>query len=230
MNKLMNKEEYKKAYQALVDECDKVLNKIMFENESFKKIINLTSKGVVFKRIGIARENSQYDNIIYWYRVLFKDVINYNGIKIVGFHIMPFQITSNDVKKAEWRYNTDIKEKRKEVLYKHNGMKKKKYYDELKEDLTYIDYDWDVSGNFHKYPDNNFDKLQITLIDQETYINNHNGVGDVLVVKGNPFNDELVNRIRKRKMYFPNIEDKEINNKNQLEDLIKNVLVVLNIK
>ena len=199
-----------KTYEEKANELGKNCDNII------KNINNIECNGTK-----VTIKSFQYANVIYWYRVLFKKpLVHINGKTIIGFHIMPYQITANDIKNAVKNNNENFNEI-------------------ISENINYIDFD-STTCNFHKVPNN---KYQIVLIDQYSYIKfNHNGPGRPTSFIGNidcfKINKSLNNynkiekyiySARKDNMYFPNLLDEEIDNVD-LNKLISEALAYLKEK
>lgn len=171
----MNKNEFQKG-------CLEVVERLKSDSE-FKKIYLSDSDGN-------PNAGSQYEDVVYWYRVMFSDSFEKNNKKIIGFHIMPYQITREDINKA--------------VAQKNNI---KNFNNLIKEDKSYVDYD-NTSGNFHKVIEN---RIQIAFIDKNTV--GHYGVG----VPSKKINftknqrEKYADRLKNDKVYYPNIDDNTTN-------------------
>ena len=91
---------------------------------------------------------SMYAGVIYYYKVIFKKTVTLendseNDRVIKGFHIMPYRINAEDIKKAE------------------KSRQDRRINEFIKSDSSFVNYD-KGSGNFHKVPDGEF---QVVLLD-----------------------------------------------------------------
>lgn len=177
--------------------CQKVIKEICLSDDEFKELI------IPLNDNSLATLSSfQYANVIYWYRVLFKEpMLHDNGKTIFGFHIMPYQITTSDIKRA----------------VKNNYGK---FNEIINSNDKYIDFD-STTCNFHKVPNS---KYQIVLIDEFTHTKyNHNGPGRPVSFEGNidcfkenksASNYEKIDRyikaVKEDNMYFPNLLKNDI--------------------
>ena len=205
-NKITSRKEFN-------TECKNIIDKMLKDNKEFAKIVDHQSSGWGVK---------QYLKVIYWYRVMFKKEIDYNNKKIIGFHIMPYQITENDMKKAEMKYENDG------INYKYDGSCKEPFNIEIKNNKNYVDYDPDAS-NFHKNIDYHF---QIVLIDKSTIGHLGPGINTSNIVFNKDNINSFINSVKKDKVYFPNINEKFNNKDNDIEEiekLINETLKELNI-
>ena len=183
-------------------ECKIIIEKIINENEYFANIVSSYGPGW-----GVG----QYKNVIHWYRVLFKkkNYIKYNDKIIIGFHIMPYQITEDIMISAKMKYGNNIENSNEPFNI------------EIEKNNNYVDYDPDAS-NFHKSIDYNY---QIVLLDKST-IGHLGPAAPTSNIKFIDNKKEFINEVKKEKMYYPNINEKNkhITNIKDIEILVNNVL------
>lgn len=183
--------------------CSDLIEKIKNKHADFKNIVEKHENGY-------ATADSQYDGVVFWHRVIFKESKEHGNRKIKGFHIMPYQIKVDDINKAVDKNVT------------------KPFNIEVIKDNNYVDYDYE-SGNFHKCVDYNF---QIVLIDDRT--KGHYGAGYTKESLGKKTITDMnakkyVNELIKDKVYYPNINQRSITSFSSLEKKIKLVLKELGI-
>ena len=182
--------------------CSELIEKLKNKHDSFKTIVEKNESGY-------AKSRSQYDGVVFWYRVMFNKSFEYKEKNIIGFHIMPYQIKIDDIKRAVDSNN------------------KKPFNVEIIKDINYVDYDSN-SGNFHKNIDYNF---QIVLIDERT--KGHYGAGytneSLNKTISNIDINKYINELIKDKVYYPNINQRSITTYESLERIIILVLKELGI-
>lgn len=183
--------------------CSDLIEKIKNKHAGFK--INVEKN-----ESGYAKSRSQYDGVVFWYRVMFNKSFEYKEKNIIGFHIMPYQIKIDDIKNAVDSNNN------------------KPFNEEVIKDTNYVDYD-STSGNFHKCVDYNF---QIVLIDDRT--KGHYGAGYTKESLGKKTITDMnakkyVNELIKDEVYYPNINQRSITSFSSLEKKIELVLKELGI-
>lgn len=183
--------------------CSELIEKLKNEYAGFK--INVEKN-----ESGYAKSRSQYDGVVFWYRVMFNKSFEYKEKNIIGFHIMPYQIKIDDIKNAVDSNNS------------------KPFNEEVIKDTNYVDYD-STSGNFHKSVDYNF---QIVLIDDRTkghygagYTKESLGKKTITDMNAKKYIKELIDA----KVYYPNINQKSITTYDSLEKKIELVLKELGI-
>lgn len=194
--------------QLFQTKCSELIEKLKNKYESFKIIVEKNESGY-------AKTGSQYDGVVFWYRVIFNKSFEYKGKNIIGFHIMPYQIKTNDIINAI------------------DSNKNKPFNKEVIKDNNYVDYDY-TSGNFHKSIDYNF---QIVLIDKITDNNlnrsRHYGAGYTDESLDKKISDIDINKYIKElidaKVYYPNINQISITNYDSLEKKLILVLKELGI-
>lgn len=194
--------------QLFQTKCSELIEKLKNEHDGFKIIVEKNESGN-------AKSRSQYDGVVFWYRVIFNKSFEYKEKNIIGFHIMPYQIKIDDIKNAVDSNNS------------------KPFNEEVIKDTNYVDYD-STSGNFHKSVDYNF---QIVLIDERTDTklikNRHYGAG----YTEESFNKKItemdikkyINELIAAKVYYPNINQRSITKYDSLEKKIILVLKELGI-
>ncbi len=185
-----------------------------FKREFFKAAKNAVSNAIKNKVINEDKiklppktcgGRGQYAGFIYYYKVTFKEPVKIkNGkdgkdVKVIeGFHIMPYRINAEDMKKAE-------KQSKKKDFNKRVTDKNHK-----DDNSQLVDYD-EGSGNFHKVPDGEF---QVVLLDENA---NPDGPGP----------NTYENRSKNKDMYFPRPDSKNVHKGNDLEQFIKEAMKYL---
>ena len=189
--------------QLFQTKCSELIEKLKNEHDGFKIIVEKNESGN-------AKSRSQYDGVVFWYRVMFNKSFEYKEKNIIGFHIMPYQIKIDDIKNAVDSNNS------------------KPFNEEVIKDTNYVDYD-STSGNFHKSVDYNF---QIVLIDDRTkghygagYTKESLGKKTITDMNAKKYIKELIDA----KVYYPNINQRNITTYDSLEKNIELVLKELGI-
>ena len=175
--------------------CRLIIKKMRNECATFDELIDSAKNGN-------PAPNCQYNKVVYWYRVLFKKSFKHDHKKIIGFNIMPYQITRQDIIRAQ---------------VKSRAFNKK--------NKRYVDYD-PVSGNFHKHI---YNGIQIALLDEKSDKVYGVGLPSNKTKFDLKTKNYYANSLKKDKMYYPNIDDKNKNNLDNLEDSIYKVLEDLKV-